>query len=117
MGIYGYDYQVPYIKITYIQSRSLLVQPYAIYITIALDQFVISAQNGQENLSYVLGGVPIGKLSSIFRPELVLSERHINSIGSHDRLIMDVIPLAKEVVCCNYVVNPSTTNRLPHILL
>jgi hypothetical protein len=79
---------------------SMLRQVFAVWLTFAKDQFVVAVQETEKSLPYVLSGVPVGRLSSVFRPQDMF---YLNVIMKTKvpvkRFKLSILPVTKGVVC------------------
>lgn len=79
---------------------AILRHVFAIWLTFSNDQFVVAVQETETSLPYVLSGVPVGRLSSVFRPQ---DKFYLNVCMKtkvpEKRFILDILPITKGVVC------------------
>ena len=69
-GLFGYGMvKKPHEKEVWFNHGSILKDPHAIWLTLANDQFVVAVQETETSIPHLLGGVPVGKLSSVFTPQ------------------------------------------------
>jgi hypothetical protein len=117
-GIHGYKMEKkPHSESRWSNHGALTRQVFAVWLTFANDQFVVAVQETEASLPYVLSGVPVGRLSSVFRPQdkfyLTISMKTKVPVK---RFTLDILPVTKGVVC-NWDVPPVPTDQAMYAAL
>jgi hypothetical protein len=87
-------------NIVWSEHGAVLTRVFAIWLTFDDDQFVVSVQETEYHLPYIIGGVPVGRLSDVFKPSDIFYLNIIIKTNNSDKMFtMDVIPFTKGVVC------------------
>jgi hypothetical protein len=107
----------PHGKSVWENHGPLLRQVFAIWLTFANDQFVVAVQETKESLPHVLSGVPVGRLSSVFRPyDKFYLNVLMKTTAPVKRFTLDILPITKGVVC-NWNVPPVPTGQAMYAAL
>lgn len=111
-GICGYAMtKMPHIPEHWVNHGSLLSKVFAIWLTFANDQFVVAVQETSSSLPYILSGVPVGRLSSVFRPQdTFYLNIYMKSKTTSKRIRFDELRVTKGVVA-DWRIPPAVNNR------